>query len=66
MDRITFQRTFGIIGHSPEMQEIVDVIQQVAPTDITVLISGESGTGKEVVAKAIHGGANVHNRLWYR
>ena len=37
------------------MQEIVDVVQQVAPTDITVLISGESGTGKEVIAKAIHG-----------
>jgi transcriptional regulator with GAF, ATPase, and Fis domain len=55
MDRVSFQRTYGIIGNSPEMQEIVDVIQQVAPTDITVLISGESGTGKEVIAKAIHG-----------
>lgn len=55
MDREEFQRTYGIIGKSPEIQEIVDVIQQVAPTDITVLISGESGTGKEVVAKAIHG-----------
>jgi transcriptional regulator with PAS, ATPase and Fis domain len=55
MDRVAFQKTYGIIGQSPEMQEIVDVIQQVAPTDITVLISGESGTGKEIVAKAIHG-----------
>jgi len=54
-DREAFQRTYGIIGQSPEMQEIVDVIRQVAPTDITVLISGESGTGKEIVAKAIHG-----------
>jgi transcriptional regulator with PAS, ATPase and Fis domain len=55
MDREAFQKKYGIIGQSPEMQEIVDVIQQVAPTDITVLVSGESGTGKEIVAKAIHG-----------
>jgi transcriptional regulator with PAS, ATPase and Fis domain len=55
MDRERFQQTYGIIGKSPEMQEIIDVVQQVAPTDITVLISGESGTGKEIIAKAIHG-----------
>ena len=55
MDREEFQRTYGIIGTSPEMQEIIDVVQQVAPTDIAVLISGESGTGKEIIAKAIHG-----------
>jgi DNA-binding NtrC family response regulator len=36
------------------MLEIVDTIRQVAPTDITVLITGESGTGKEVVARALH------------
>ena len=54
MDREEFQRINGIIGKSPEIQEIVDVVQQVAPTGITVLISGESGTGKEVIAKAIH------------
>ena len=53
MDRERFQQTYGIIGKSPEMQEIIDVVQQVAPTDITVLISGESGTGKEIIAKAI-------------
>ena len=44
----------GIIGDSPEMRKIAGVIAQVAPTDITVLITGESGVGKEVVAKAIH------------
>jgi DNA-binding NtrC family response regulator len=43
-----------ILGESVAMRKIVDVIAQVAPTDITVLISGESGVGKEVVAKAIH------------
>jgi transcriptional regulator with PAS, ATPase and Fis domain len=62
MDRETFQKTYGIIGQSPEMLEIVDVIRQVAPTDITVLITGESGTGKEVVAKAIHGASKRSQR----
>jgi DNA-binding NtrC family response regulator len=43
-----------ILGTSPAMQKIVEVIDQVAPTDLTVLITGESGVGKEVVAKSIH------------
>jgi transcriptional regulator with PAS, ATPase and Fis domain len=44
----------AIVGESVAIREILDVIQQVGPTDITVLISGESGVGKEVVAKAVH------------
>ncbi len=55
VDRKEFQRKFGIIGESLEMQELVQVIQHVAPTDITVLVTGESGVGKEVIAQAIHG-----------
>ena len=54
MERTAFQREHNIVGQSLEMQEIVEVIQQVAPTDITVLITGESGVGKEIVAQAIH------------
>ncbi len=54
MDREEFQKIHGIIGNAVEIREIVDVILQVAPTDITVLVTGESGTGKEVIAKAIH------------
>ena len=54
MEREQFQREHGIVGQSPEIQELVDVIRQVAPTDITVLISGESGVGKEVVMNALH------------
>jgi transcriptional regulator with PAS, ATPase and Fis domain len=50
----TPQEEFGILGDSIEMKKIVEVIEQVGPTDITVLISGESGVGKEVVAKAIY------------
>jgi transcriptional regulator with GAF, ATPase, and Fis domain len=58
MNREEFQNKYGIVGQSLEIQEIVDVVQQVAPTDITVLISGESGTGKEIIAKAIHGASS--------
>lgn len=54
MDRQEFQKRMGIIGDSVEIKEIIDVVLQVAPTDITVLISGESGTGKELIAKALH------------
>src|SRR5205085_4489660 len=43
-----------IIGQSQPMQEVFDLVRQVAPTRATVLLTGESGTGKELVAKAIH------------
>ncbi|MGA2247328.1 MAG: sigma-54 dependent transcriptional regulator [Verrucomicrobiota bacterium] len=44
----------NIIGQSPAMAEIFDIVRQVAPTRATVLVLGESGTGKELVAKALH------------
>lgn len=44
----------GLIAHSKEMQQVLDLVLRVAPSDATVLIQGESGTGKEVIAKAIH------------
>ena len=44
----------GIIGNSDEITQVLEMICQVAPIDISVLISGESGAGKEIVAKAIH------------
>ena len=45
---------FGLVGDSPEMHSIFEVIGKVADTPSTVLITGESGTGKELVAKALH------------
>lgn len=47
-------RLSRIIGKSPEIKRVTELIEQVAPTRATVLIEGESGTGKEIVANAIH------------
>ena len=44
----------NIIGASPQMQTIFDVVRRISVTSSTVLVSGESGTGKELIAKAIH------------
>ncbi len=55
--REQLDRRFGlesIVGQSPEIQEVLDTIRQVAPSRATVLIEGESGTGKELVARALH------------
>ncbi len=44
----------NIVGKSPPMQEVFNIVQAVAPTEATVLITGETGTGKEMFTKAIH------------
>src|SRR5258705_8618766 len=44
----------ALIGESPAMQEVVRLIERVAPTEASVLITGESGCGKELVAQMIH------------
>ena len=48
------KQRFGIIGNTPELLRAVDVALQVAPTDLSVLITGESGTGKEFFPQIIH------------
>ena len=52
MDRI--QKQSGIIGNSKKIRQVLERITQVAPVDISVLVTGESGTGKEIIAKTIH------------
>jgi transcriptional regulator with GAF, ATPase, and Fis domain len=53
-----FQKIHGIVGQSVEIKEIVKIIQQVAITDLTILITGESGSGKEIIAKTIYQTSN--------
>ncbi|NHZ86477.1 MAG: AAA domain-containing protein [Planctomycetia bacterium] len=52
IDRL--QKQSGIIGNSDAIKEVIEMIAQVGPIDISVLITGESGVGKEMIAKALH------------
>lgn len=48
------KQRFGIIGNAPALNRAIDIATQVAPTDLSVLVTGESGTGKEVFPQIIH------------
>jgi len=54
MDIQDIKQRFGIIGNSPLLNRAINIANQVAPTDISVLITGESGSGKEVFSHIIH------------
>jgi len=53
-DLQSIKQRFGIIGNNDDLNHAIDIAVQVAPTDLSVLISGESGTGKEVFPQVIH------------
>ncbi len=53
-----------LIGESPKIKEIKKLIEKVAPTDTTVLLTGESGTGKEVAARQIHNLSNRRDKMF--
>ncbi|WP_374989785.1 sigma-54-dependent transcriptional regulator [Humidesulfovibrio sp.] len=62
--RVTLAASFdpgGIIGSSPPMRQLLDMLSTIAPSEATVLITGESGTGKELIAKAIHANSSRRN-----
>ena len=48
------QKKLGIVGNSEKIQNVLEMVAQVAPVDISVMISGKSGVGKELIAKAVH------------
>lgn len=54
MDIQQIKQRFGIIGNAPGLNRALEVAMQVAPTDISVLVTGESGTGKEILPQVIH------------
>jgi len=54
MDVQQVKQRFGIIGNAPLLNRALEVATQVAPTDISVLVTGESGTGKEIIPQVIH------------
>ena len=54
--------TATLLGCSPNMREVTELINRVADTDVTVLVRGESGTGKELVARAIHAASPRRHR----
>ena len=52
--RRNVEKRYGMVGHSPALQRVLEAVRRAAPTRARVLISGESGVGKELVAQAIH------------
>jgi DNA-binding NtrC family response regulator len=54
-----------LIGDSPKMQAVINMIRKVAPTDSTVLICGESGTGKELIARSIHANSRRKDQVFF-
>jgi DNA-binding NtrC family response regulator len=64
MDLQTIKQRFNIVGNSLELNRAIDVARQVAPTDLSVLITGESGVGKEVFSQIIHQYSNRKHGLY--
>src|SRR5215467_781292 len=56
----------ALVGSSPQMQDVMRIIEKVADTPSTVLITGESGTGKELIATALHEGSSRHDKPFIR
>ena len=66
MNREEFKNKHGIIGNSKQVNDLVDVVNQIADSDITILIYGESGVGKEEIVKFIHNNSKRKNKPLHR
>ncbi len=55
-------KTEGIIGQSTTLRDVFKMLEKVAPTDSTVLVTGESGTGKELLVRALHASSDRHDK----
>ena len=66
-EEIRSQMNFDqIVGESPAIMEVLELVQTVAPSDSTVLLLGETGTGKELIARAIHDHSRRENRTFVK
>jgi DNA-binding NtrC family response regulator len=54
-----------LVGSSPKIRKVISMVEKVAPTDATVLITGESGTGKELVARAVHANSSRAEKVFF-
>ncbi|MDE0960368.1 MAG: sigma-54 dependent transcriptional regulator [Planctomycetota bacterium] len=59
-DRTDLPASRRMVGNTTVMRELLEVVERIAPTDSTVMVTGESGCGKELVARAIHDGSGRH------
>ena len=57
--------THQLVGSSPRIKTVINMVQKVAPTDSTVLIYGESGTGKELIARALHANSRRKEEVFF-
>jgi len=64
MRLVALKTAGGIIGRSPEMEEVIEAVLQVGPTEVPILIEGESGTGKDVIARAVHVASHRRDRAF--
>ena len=62
IDPNRIQKKIGIIGNTEKIKNVLEMVAQVAPVDISVMISGKSGVGKELIAKAVHFASNRSNK----
>lgn len=54
-----------LIGSSPKIRKVISMVEKVAPTDATVLVTGESGTGKELVSRAVHANSKQKSNVFF-